>query len=333
VLARTVRADSHAAKAVASIERQVTHLARLVDDLLDVSRITQGRIELRRQPVVLRDVIARAVETVDPVIRQKGHKLVIAAAARPLRVHGDPERLVQCVANVLTNAAKYTDAGGEIRIESGVEGDEAVLTVSDNGIGIAPDLLPRVFDLFVQGDRTLDRAHGGLGIGLSIVKRVLEMHGGTISAASAGTGGGSTFSLRLPLCEIEWPSEARPPPPKPPARRILIVDDNEDAADSLKMVLGLDGHQVATAYNGEQALAQAQAFKPEVVLLDIGLPGLDGYEVARRLRELSNLASVQLVAVTGYGQDEDRQRAQTAGFAHHLVKPIEFPALQRILAG
>jgi CheY-like chemotaxis protein len=207
------------------------------------------------------------------------------------------------------------------------------LTVSDNGIGIAPDLLPRVFDLFVQGDRTLDRAHGGLGIGLSIVKRVLEMHGGTISAASAGTGGGSTFSLRLPLCEIESPSEARPPPPKPPARRILIVDDNEDAADSLKMVLGLDGHQVATAYNGEQALAQAQAFKPEVVLLDIGLPGLDGYEVARRLRELSNLASVQLVAVTGYGQDEDRQRAQTAGFAHHLVKPIEFPALQRILAG
>jgi len=332
LLSRTLRGNSQGLTAVATIERQVTHLARLVDDLLDVSRITQGRIELRRQPLSLQDVIARAIEATDPLFRQKRHRLTIVADRARLLVNGDPERLVQCVANVLTNAAKYTDAEGDIRVESREQGAEAIITVSDSGVGISPELLDRVFDLFVQGDRTLDRAHGGLGIGLSIVKRVLEMHGGTVTASSAGAGRGSAFEMRLPLLE-DIPVEASTTISfKPPSRRILIVDDNEDAADSLTMVLRLDGHQVIAAYTGEQALERARTFNPEVVLLDIGLPGLDGYEVAQRIRASQSLQSVCLVAVTGYGQDADRQRAQVAGFAEHLVKPVDFPTLQRILA-
>jgi PAS domain S-box-containing protein len=331
VLARTV-AEPQAARAVASIERQVTHLARLVDDLLDVSRITRGRIELRRQPVYLQDIVSRAIETVDPLLRQKGHKLLLVGSRRRLLVNGDPERLVQCVANVLTNSAKYTDAEGEIRVELRDERGYGVLTVSDNGAGIAEELLPRIFDLFVQGDRTLDRAHGGLGIGLSIVKRVLEMHGGEITAASCGARQGSTFVMRLPLSTEAAQPAVYPPPIKAPAQRILIIDDNEDAADSLGMVLGLDGHEVIAAYTGEQALERAQSFRPDVVLLDIGLPGVDGYEVARRIRACKHLQGVRLVAVTGYGQDADKIRAREAGFAHHLVKPVEFAALQKILA-
>jgi signal transduction histidine kinase/ActR/RegA family two-component response regulator len=332
VLARTVPADPQAAKAVASIERQVTHLTRLVDDLLDVSRITRGRIELRRQPLFLQDILSRAIETVDPLLRQKRHKLLLIGSRRRLLVNGDPERLVQCVANVLTNAAKYTDAEGEISVDLSDERGFAVLTVSDNGAGISAELLPRIFELFVQGDRTLDRAHGGLGIGLSIVKRVLEMHGGDIAATSRGARQGSTFVMRLPLSAEAAPAARYPQPVKSPARRILVVDDNEDAADSLGMVLGLDGHEVIAAYTGDQALERAQAFRPDVVLLDIGLPGVDGYEVARRIRACIDLKAVCLVAVTGYGQDADKVRARNAGFAHHLVKPVEFSALQRILA-
>jgi PAS domain S-box-containing protein len=332
VLARTLHGNPHASKAVARIERQVTHLARLVDDLLDVSRITQGRIELRRQAVFVHELVARALETVDPLLQQKGHKLSLVSSRRPLLIDGDPERLVQCVANVLTNAAKYTDAEGEVRVEAREEGRFAVLSISDNGMGISAELLPRVFDLFVQGERTLDRAHGGLGIGLSIVKRVLQLHGGMVTVSSAGPAQGSTFELRLPLCTDAALAAAQSAPVKPTARRILIVDDNEDAADSLGMVLGLDGHQVICAYTGAQALEQAQAFKPDIVLLDIGLPGVDGYEVARRIRALPDLQTVRLVAITGYGQDADKARARAAGFAEHLVKPVEFAALQCILA-
>ena len=330
VLARTVVDDPQATRAVASIERQVTHLARLVDDLLDVSRITRGRIELRRQPVLLGEIVGRALETVDPLMRQKGHRLHLDIGL-PLLVDGDPERLVQCVANVLSNAAKYSDAEHEIRVESRQEGDLAVLTISDQGVGISRDLLPRIFDLFVQGDRGLDRAHGGLGIGLSIVKRVLEMHGGDITASSAGADQGSSFVLRLPLCAQPMPQVSVAPAQKAQPCRILIVDDNEDAADSLGMVLGLDGHEVIAAYNGEQALERALTFRPQVVLLDIGLPGVDGYEVARRMRASETLQSVRLVAITGYGQETDRERARSAGFAYHLVKPLEFSALQQIL--
>ncbi len=265
-------------------------------------------------------------------MQQKRHKLSLVSSRRPLLIDGDPERLVQCVANVLTNAANYTDAEGEVRVEAREEGKFAVLSISDNGMGISAELLPRVFDLFVQGERRLDRAHGGLGIGLSIVKRVLQLHGGMVTVSSAGPAQGSTFELRLPLCTDAALAAPQSAPVKPTARRILIVDDNEDAADSLGMVLGLDGHQVICAYTGAQALEQAQAFRPDIVLLDIGLPGVDGYEVARRIRALPDLQTVRLVAITGYGQDADKARARAAGFAEHLVKPVEFAALQRILA-
>jgi CheY-like chemotaxis protein len=334
LLARTGSANPHARAAVSTIERQVNHLTHLVDDLLDVSRITQGRIELRRRPTSIAEVVTRALETVDPMIQQKHHRVVVASSRRPVMVNADPERLVQCVANILTNAAKYTPAGGEIRIEFREErvGAKAHVIVSDNGVGIAPDLLPQIFDLFVQGDRTLDRAQGGLGVGLSIVKRLIEMHDGTVMAASAGTNQGATFEIELPLLHGEVADAAPVAVEKADARRILVVDDNEDAANTLGMILKLDGHQVETAYSGSEALERVRTFRPNIVLLDIGLPGLDGYEVAKRLRELDGADSLCLVAITGYGQEADRQRARAAGFAEHLVKPVEFAALQRILA-
>jgi CheY-like chemotaxis protein/two-component sensor histidine kinase len=332
LLSRTFRGDPKAQAATATIERQVAHLSRLVDDLLDISRITQGRIELRRRPLALADVIARALETADPLIQQKRHRVAIVSSRRQLLVNGDPERLVQCISNVLTNAAKYTDAQGEIRVEARAEGAQALITVADNGVGIAADLLPRIFDLFVQGDRTLDRAQGGLGVGLSIVRRVLEMHGGRIVASSAGVGRGSTFEIRLPLLESASARESTAVAVKAPPRRILIVDDNEDGANSLSMLLGLDGHEVLTVYNGRQALERAAGFGPDVMLVDIGLPDMDGYEVARRIRASPDLRGVRLVAVTGYGQDADKEQARSAGFVEHLVKPIEFSALERVLA-
>ncbi|MBV9346317.1 MAG: response regulator [Gammaproteobacteria bacterium] len=332
VLGRTLADNPEGRAAVASIDRQVTHLARLVDDLLDVSRITRGQIELRKQIVPVQAVLTRALETVDPALRHKRHRLSVAESEPGLTVHGDPERLVQCLANVLNNAAKYTDPGGDIRLETVVENTDVVLRVTDSGAGIAPELLPRVFDLFVQGERTLDRAHGGLGIGLSIVRQVIELHGGAVRASSPGVGGGSTFELRLPLSQEPAAPRAERTVGRATAEQVLIVDDNEDAAESLAMVLRLDGHTVQTAYNGEQALARAQQLRPRVVLLDIGLPGLDGYEVARRLKARQPAGEeLCLIAITGYGQDADRERATAAGFAHHLVKPIDFSSLQEIL--
>jgi signal transduction histidine kinase len=332
LLARSGPLNPPARAAVSTIERQVSHLTRLVDDLLDVSRITQGRIELRRRPTSIAEVVTRGLETVDPIIQQKHHRVVVASSRRPVMVDADPERLVQCIANVLTNAAKYTPAGGEIRIEFREEAAKARVIISDNGVGIPAELLPQIFDLFVQGDRTLDRAQGGLGIGLSIVKRLIEMHEGAVTATSAGTNQGATFEIELPLMKGKVASAAPATPEKPDARRILVVDDNEDAATTLAMILKLDGHHVETAFCGSEALERAGTFRPNVVLLDIGLPGLDGYEVAKRLRELDSADSMCLVAITGYGQEADRQRARAAGFAEHLVKPIEFAVLQRILA-
>jgi PAS domain S-box-containing protein len=333
LLSRQLAEDPQVRTAVSTIDRQVTHLAHLVDDLLDVSRITQGRIELRRSPVQLADIIARAIETVDPLIQQKRHRVAVYSSRKPLVVDVDTERLVQCLANVLTNAAKYTDTEGEIRIESRAEGAEAIVTVSDNGIGIPPDLLPRIFDLFVQSDRSLDRAQGGLGIGLSLVKRLVEMHGGRVTASSGGTGAGSSFEIRLPLAERPLPAPEQVRSNESPKRRVLIVDDNEDAANSLAMVLQFDGHDVKVVYSGAQALECALAFKPEIVLLDVGLPGMDGYEVASRLRAEVALDPLRLIAVTGYGRDADRKRSEMAGFECHLVKPIDFSALLRLLAG
>jgi signal transduction histidine kinase len=332
LLSRSLPADVPMRTAVHTIERQVTHLTRLVDDLLDVSRITQGRIELRRRPTAVADIVARSLETVDPLIRRKRHKISIAGNHWNLYVNVDPERLVQCLSNVLTNSAKYTEPGGEIHIETRDERGEVAISVTDNGVGISPELLPRVFDLFVQGERTLDRSQGGLGIGLSIVKRLIEMHYGRVSVASAGHQLGTRFELRLPLLEGVDASQPAPSDLPRVPRRILIVDDNEDAANTMAMILKFEGHEVATAYSGVQALDCLDEFNPEVVLLDIGLPGLDGFQVAERLRSRPKHRKVRLLAMTGYGQEADRQRTREAGFSGHLVKPVDFADLARMLA-
>jgi signal transduction histidine kinase/CheY-like chemotaxis protein len=330
VLARQI-ADPQQQKLVSLVKRQCTHLTRLVDDLLDMSRITKGRIELRLASVEVGAIIAQARETVEPLIREKGQTLVVSSATGPLYVKGDHARLVQSVANILTNAAKYTDPGGEIRLSVQDRADDVIITVTDNGVGISPDLVPRLFDLFVQGDRSLARSQGGLGIGLSVVKRLIGMHGGLVTAYSEGPGLGSTFEIRLPL--IEAPA-AQPPvaaAQRYPGKRILVVDDNEDAANSLASILELEGHSIDIVYTGRDALERAQAIRPQVILLDVGLPDISGYEVARQLRPL--LMTTQIVALTGYGHAEDIRRASDAGFDAHVIKPVDFEKLTKILGG
>jgi PAS domain S-box-containing protein len=329
LLERIASPDPQTRTITQMLQRQATVLARLVDDLLDVSRITQGRIVLKRQTVKLADIVTQAVETVEPMIQERRHKMSVVSYG-PLRVNGDSTRLVQCVVNLLTNAVKYTQPGGEIRVESSEDNGEAVLAVTDNGPGISADLLPQIFDLFVQSERTLDRAQGGLGIGLSLVKRLIEMHEGRVTASSPGPGRGSTFEIRLPLAKHEDEQE-REAAVSAPAARILVVDDNADAAHSLKLLLELDGHEVEAALSSADALARMHAFKPQVVLLDIGLPQMDGYEVARRIRAAPELAGVRLIALTGYGQAEDKERAKSCGFDDHLIKPVDYSALQRAL--
>ena len=313
------------------IRRQVSQLSRLVDDLLDVSRITQGRIDLQRKPLELESIIAQALETVEPLLREKRHEVSIISGFDHIRVNGDNTRLVQSVGNVLTNAAKYTNDGGEIRVRSAIDGTDALLEITDNGVGIPPDLLPRIFDLFVQSDRTLDRAQGGLGIGLAVVKRLIEMHGGRVAAHSNGIGKGTRFEIRLPLVEQLEIGVTEPEVIETTPRRVLIVDDNSDAADMLALLLQLDGHQVQAVYSSRDALERAQSFHPDIMLLDIGLPEINGYEVAERLRAMPQLKDIRLVAVTGYGRSEDRARTRAAGFDDHLVKPVEAIELKRVL--
>jgi PAS domain S-box-containing protein len=332
VLAKILPLEPRARAMIEVLRRQVRHLSHLVDDLLDVSRITQGRIELNFSTVDLADILSHAVESVEPSIREHAHKLQILSSSRGLYVAGDPARLVKCLVNVLNNSIKYTERGGRILLESREEDGQAVIEVSDNGSGISPHLLPRIFDLFVQSDRTLDRSQGGLGIGLSVVKRLIEMHGGTVQARSDGPGQGAVFTIRLPLVQRArldpQPGESGAVPP----RRILVVDDNLDAADTLVMMLRLDGHEVQAVYRGQDALEKIGSFRPQIVLLDIGLPELNGYEIARRIRSLPDGKHVRLIALTGYGQDEDRARAVEAGFDDHLVKPVESAVLQSHLA-
>jgi CheY-like chemotaxis protein/nitrogen-specific signal transduction histidine kinase len=330
LLSRSLPATPRGQAVVDMLKRQVSVLVRLVDDLLDVSRITQGRIVLKRRAVLLAEIIAHAMETVEPLIEEKHHKISVVSY-RPLRVYADSTRLVQCVVNILTNAAKYTQPHGVIRVETAEEAGEAVLTIADNGPGISSDLLPHIFDLFVQSERTLDRSQGGLGIGLSLVKRLIEMHGGRIAARSPGHGDGSVFEIRLPLSQQDIET-GRESPLAMPGARILVVDDNADAADSLGSLLQLEGHTVVVTYTSTDALAKLAEFKPDIVLLDIGLPEIDGYEIARRIRASPDQRHVRLIALTGYGQADDRQRATTSGFDAHLVKPVEFSALQRVLA-
>ncbi len=315
------------------IERQVAQLSRLVDDLLDVSRITRGKVTLRRERVSLSEVVARAVETVRPLIDARGHSLMVRVDAEPPRLDADPTRLEQVVANLLNNAAKYTGERGHITVRAGREGGEAVVRVRDTGAGIPADVLPHVFDLFRQADRTLDRSEGGLGIGLTLVKRLAELHGGRVEAHSDGPGRGSEFVVRLPLSA--GPAPPAPPPaprPAPAARRVLVVDDNADAADTLAALLHGRGHAVRVARDGDAALLAAREFGPEVVLLDIGLPGMDGYAVARALRAAPGGGGLRLVALTGYGRDEDRRRSSEAGFDEHLVKPVAPEVLLGCLA-
>ncbi len=324
---------------LAMMGRQMANLVRLVDDLLDVSRINRGKVRLRAEPLDLRAVVDRAVETARPLVDARGHDLAVDLPDEPLPVTGDPDRLTQVVANLLHNAAKYTEPGGHIRVTAERDG-AAVLAVRDTGIGIPPHVLPTVFDLFAQGDRALDQAQGGLGIGLTVVKSLVELHGGAVAAASDGPGTGATFTVRLPLISAECSvlsAESRQLSTQHSALstsrslRVLIVDDNVDAARMAGLLLGLWGHDARTAHDGPAALAAAAAFRPDVVLLDIGLPGLNGYEVADRLRAVPGLAGVKLVAVTGYGQEEDRRRSEAAGFAGHLVKPVEPAALEAVV--
>ena len=332
ILARALPSDSPLLPVSGLLRRQAAQLSRLVDDLLDVSRITQGRIDLKRRRIDLNAVIAQALETVEPLMREKSHTLRSQTPGDSLWVDADPERMVQALSNVLANAAKYTDRGGQVRVLAHAAGDEAVVTVADDGIGIAEEMLPRVFDLFVQSERALDRAQGGLGIGLSVVKRLVEMHGGRVSVTSGGPGTGSTFEIRLPRVAVAAPEAASQGASGSPTRRVLVVDDNRDAAESLALLLQLDGHVVEATFDPRRALELAPAFQPEVVLLDIGMPGMDGFEVAHRLRAAPELDGIVLVALTGYGRAEDRDMTAAAGFDAHLVKPVDLGALAQVLA-
>ncbi len=319
------------------IERQVAHMAHLIDDLLDVSRIARGKILLRRQPLDLAGLVRAAVEDHRPLLETTGLKLVTDFPESPLPMLGDPTRLAQVVGNLLQNAGKFTDAGGvvEVRLAAEPDGGAAVLSVRDTGIGMEADLLGQLFEPFSQADRSLDRSRGGLGLGLALVKGLVELHGGTIRAASAGPSRGSEFIVRLPLNpELPPPAPRESPPPTSPgaALQVLIVEDNRDAAESLRMLLELQGYRVAVAHTGGAALESARRLRPDLVLCDIGLPGgMDGYAVARALRADSFPPSLRLIALTGYGQEEDQRRAYEAGFDRHLTKPVDPAVLTELL--
>jgi len=333
LLARVATNDAKTAPIIDILRRQTIQLTRLVDDLLDVSRITRGRIDLQIDTVDLSRVISQAIETVEPLLRESHHHLSIVSSYATLRVRGDFARLVQCVVNILTNAIKYTHAGGNIQLSSWAEDGRGVIEIRDDGAGLSHELLPKVFDLFVQGERTLDRAQGGLGIGLSVVKGLVHMHGGEVTAASNGQGQGSTFTIRLPL--VDTMTEGKPAAEfagvKPMS--VLIVDDNIDHVNSLASLLSLDGHTIEVAYSANQALERLRSFKPEVAMLDIGLPEIDGYELADRIQADSELSNISLIAITGYGQEEDRRRTASHGFHDHLVKPVDFERLRLALQG
>ena len=330
-----------AASLYAMMERQVDHIVRLVDDLLEVARITEGKIELRRAPLDLADVIARAVETCRTQIEAAGHVLVLDLPQSPLPVHADAVRLSQVFANLLNNAAKYTESGGRIEVGARLDGDTIETTVSDNGVGIRAEMLPHVFDLFTQADDAGRHSQGGLGIGLTLVRSLVEMHGGTVQAHSEGMMAGSRFIVRL--ARVPVPADTAPSPsavaaepapalsPAAPARRVLVVDDNADAAEGVALVLQFLGVQTHVVNDGAAALAALDSFRPHLVLLDLGMPGLDGYDVARWIRQRDSHAGTRIVALTGWGDSAERARTMEAGFDAHLVKPVDFAALQALL--
>ncbi len=329
-------ADPELRSATEVIERQAQQMRRLVDDLLDVSLVRQGKIHLSREVVDLRNVVARAVESSRPLIEMKKHELAVSLPERPIEVDGDLTRLTQVVSNLLNNSAKYSEEGGRVELSLEANSDQAILRVSDTGIGIAPATLPTIFDLFTQVQGSEDRSEGGLGIGLNLVRDLIDLHGGCVQATSAGLGHGSEFVVRLPLSRTGHPlppSAAGVPEETPngPSQRILIIDDNRDAADTMAMLLRVIGHEAQTAYDGPTALDLAQRQPPDVVLCDVSMPGMGGREVAHRLRHDLELRDALIVAVTGYGQEEDKRRSQQADFNAHLVKPVSLEALQALL--
>jgi signal transduction histidine kinase len=339
VLQITVPGDPRAAASRDVLGRQVAHLVRLIDDLLDVSRITSGKITLRKERVELGAVIARAIETVRPLLLERRQRLDLHGPREPVPLDADPVRLAQVVSNLLTNAAKFTGEEGRIEVTTERTGGEAVLVVRDSGIGLDAEMLPHIFDLFSQGKQDECRAGGGLGVGLALVRELVGLHGGTVSAASPGRGAGAEFTVRLPLAEASQATGGEPaaragrPSGQGPAdgHRILVVDDNRDAAESLAALLTLLGHEVSQAHDGPAALELARTLVPDLILLDIGMPGMSGYEVARTLRGAPEASAVTLIALTGYGSADDRRESREAGFDGHLVKPIDFDALERTL--
>jgi PAS domain S-box-containing protein len=327
-----LRGDARTSKEQQVIERQVQHMMRLVDDLLDVSRITRGTLALERRRIDLRGVIARAVELASPLLEQRKHHLQIDLPDQPLPVEADDARLTQVFANILVNAARYTEAGGQIGVRARCSEAEVSVSIQDNGRGISAELLPRIFELFVQGQQSADRSEGGLGIGLTLARRLVEKQGGRVTAESPGVGLGSTFTVQLPLAEpgveAAGPASARLTPQRAlRARRVLVVDDNEDAALMLAEVLRTVGHQVETAGDAAEALRVVRRFQPEIAILDIGLPVMDGYALATRLQEEHGPATPRMIAVTGYGQQTDRELSLRSGFSAHLVKPVDVQAL------
>jgi CheY-like chemotaxis protein len=319
-------------KAREMISRQVDHLSRLVDQLLDVSRMKQGMLDLAYKPVDVNTLLWRAVELVEPLLDEREHILKVLPLSPPVTVEGDFERLGQVLVNLLDNAARYTEADGEIVLSAERERDAVVIRVRDNGVGIPADALPIIFDLFARGERSPERPQGGLGVGLTLVRELVELHGGTVEAKSAGAKQGSEFIVRLPL--IKQPARSEQPLRKQPGRetprRIVLIDDNVDAAESMAMLLRLKGHEVHVAYDGNAGVSLVMKTVPDCVLIDIGLPGIDGYEVAKRLRSHDD-SGMLLVALTGYSQSEDRRRSEQAGFDHHLVKPVTQEVLEDLL--
>jgi PAS domain S-box-containing protein len=316
------------------IDRQVTQMARLLEDLLDVSRLTRGEFALRRERISLAAVVEQAVEIAQPLIDEHGHALSLELPAAPLHVDGDLTRLGQVFSNLLINAAKYTPSGGRLGVTAAAVGDAIEVRVSDNGIGISAEQLPRLFEMFSQGDSLAERARGGMGIGLSLARGLVEMHGGTIGALSGGVGQGSEFVVRLPRAGeagAAVPAQATAQPAAAPPCRVLVADDLRDSADSLGLLIELMGHAVEVAYDGEEALRRAERFRPDIALLDLGMPKLDGFAVCERIRAAPWGATMRLVAQSGWGQDDDRRRTAAAGFDHHLVKPIDPLALDALV--
>ncbi|MDZ4820263.1 MAG: ATP-binding protein [Planctomycetota bacterium] len=319
------------------IVRQITTMVRLIDDLLDVSRISRNKLDVRKEHIQLASVVESAVESSRPFIQQYGLELTVEMPPEAVHLDGDPIRLAQVFLNLLNNSAKFTKRGGQIWLTAHREGSDAVVTVRDNGIGIPSDMLPRIFDMFTQVDQSLEESHGGLGIGLTLVRRLVEMHDGSVEARSNGPDEGSEFIVRLPLL-IPMQDQPQPKSQVPKAKtlsgcRILVVDDNKDSAETLGMLLQLKGNHLRIAYDGLEAVQIAESFHPELILLDIGLPKLNGYDVARHIRQQEWSRGMILVALTGWGQDEDRRLSQDAGFDFHLVKPVELAALEKLLAG